>query len=113
MTAARVAKLEALGFVREGSKAHPNEAHWEAQLARLTAYRATHGDCNVPKIYVEDEPLDSWVAKQRMLKQALDRGDARKVITAARAAKLEALGFTWGQLAIASLYRPRPRELRS
>ena len=93
MTAARVAKLEALGFVWEGSKAHPNEAQWEAQLARLTAYRATHGDCNVPKIYAEDEPLGSWVAKQRTLKRKLDRGEPCKRMTPERVAKLEAPGF--------------------
>jgi hypothetical protein len=24
------------------------DAHWEAQLARLAAYKAAHGDCSVP-----------------------------------------------------------------
>jgi hypothetical protein len=32
------------------SNSHPpNDAAWEAQLTRLVAYRAVHGDCNVPQ----------------------------------------------------------------
>ena len=31
------------------AKARPNEAQWEAQLAKLAAYKAAHGDCTVPR----------------------------------------------------------------
>jgi hypothetical protein len=34
-------------------------AAWEAQLARLAAYKAEHGDCNVPQRWAEDPQLGS------------------------------------------------------
>ena len=47
MTAARAARLTALGFEWEGSSGRPNDTTWEAQLARLAAYKVGHGDCSV------------------------------------------------------------------
>jgi hypothetical protein len=43
----------------------PHEAAWEAQLARLAAYKAAHGDCSVPSLLAEDPRLGTWVNKQR------------------------------------------------
>ena len=62
MTASRAAKLEALGFAWvPGPKlvgaVLPNEAAWEAQLARLATYKEVHGDCNVPNRWAEDPAL--------------------------------------------------------
>ena len=57
---------------------------WEAHLARLAAYKAAHGDCNVPVCWAEDPQLGSWVNRQRY---------APSGMTAARVAKLDALGF--------------------
>jgi cobalamin biosynthesis protein CobT len=93
MTAARVAKLDTLGFAWELSAA--NDAGWDAQLAKLRAYKAMHGDCNVPRSWAEDLTLGEWVKGQRYRKKKLDRGEPGKGMTAARAAKLEALGFVW------------------
>ena len=91
MTAARAARLEALGFVRD-----QKEAVWEAQFARLAAYKAAHGDCAVPWDWAEDPRLGSWVRRQRRGKWKLDRGEpASEGMTAERAARLMALGFTW------------------
>jgi hypothetical protein len=90
MTVARAARLTALGFVW-----NTKEAAWEAQLARLAAYKKEHGDCNVPRRWAEDQRLGGWVHDQRTRKKALDRGDASPGMTAARAVKLEALGFAW------------------
>jgi hypothetical protein len=73
----------------------PREAAWEAQLARLTAYTAAHGDCSVPVRWAEDPRLATWVHTQRQLKRRLDRGEVSGGMTAARVAKLEALGFVW------------------
>ena len=71
------------------------DAGWEAQLAKLEAYKQKYGDCNVPARWAEDPKLGSWVHCQRKLKKALDRGEPSKGMAAARAAKLDALGFVW------------------
>jgi hypothetical protein len=90
MTADRAARLEALGFVWD-----PDEAAWEAQLARLAAYKAAHGDCNVPRGWAEDPRLGRWVMAQRQYKKKLARGEPSPGMTAERVARLEALGFIW------------------
>jgi hypothetical protein len=90
MTAERAAQLTALGFEWE-----PCDVAWEAQLARLAAYKAAHGDCSVPSVSAEDPRLAGWVTRQRMFKRKLDRGEHCKGMTAARAARLTALGFAW------------------
>jgi hypothetical protein len=98
MTAARAVKLVALGFVwtrSKGGAVLSKDAAWEAQLARLAAYKATHGDCNVSQRSAEDPGLGSWVNRQRTHKKKLDRGDPSPGMTAGRAVKLEALGFEW------------------
>jgi hypothetical protein len=95
MTAARAARLTALGFAWEDSRGTANEAAWEAQLARLVAYKGVHGDCNVPKGWAENPPLGAWVNTQRLLKRKLDHGEPSNGMTAERAAKLTSLGFNW------------------
>jgi hypothetical protein len=104
MTAARAAKLEALGFAwtlsseqisKRNRAASTTEAAWETQLARLAAYKEAHGDCNVPSGWAEDPGLGKWISNQRAYKKVLDRGDPSEGMTAARAAKLEALGLAW------------------
>jgi hypothetical protein len=99
MTAERAARLAALGFAWEGPKgsAHPNVAAWEAQLARLAAYKAAHSDCSVPRRWAEDPGLASWVDTQRAHKKKLDRGEPSKVMTVQQAARLTELGFVWDQ----------------
>jgi hypothetical protein len=50
----------------------------------------------VPKRWAKDLKLGRWVGRQRVLKRKLDRGDASQRLdemTAARAAKLQALDF--------------------
>jgi hypothetical protein len=104
MTAARAARLEALGFgwamsseqlSKKNQAAATNKVAWEEKLARLAAYKEVYGDCNVPQGWAEDPRLGSWVNMQRGCKKALDRGEASRGMTAARAARLEALGFVW------------------
>jgi hypothetical protein len=70
-------------------------AKWEAQLARLVAYKVEHGNCNVPQGWAEDPRLARWVRTQRVLKRKLDRGEPSEGMTAERAARLTALGFAW------------------
>ena len=62
-------------------------ATWEAQLARLVANKAEHGDCSVPWGWAEDPQLGVWVNSQRNYKKKLDRGKYGKGMTA--------LGFCW------------------
>ena len=95
MTAARAAKLEALGFVWEGLKSHLEDGKWDSQLARLAAYKAVHGDCNVPQGWAEDPRLGRWISTQRAGKRKLDRGEPSEGMTVARAARLTALGLNW------------------
>jgi hypothetical protein len=118
MTAARAAKLDALGFAWEMSAAviskwnserARDDAGWEAQLAKLKAYKRKHGDCNVPQVWPENAPLGSWVHTQRRGKKKLDRGEPSYGITVARAAKLEALGFAW-EMSTCHRFGPRTRR---
>jgi hypothetical protein len=95
MTVQRAARLTALGLIWESTKAHPNEGAWEAQLARLAAYKAAHGDCNVSGRWAEDPRLGRWVMMQRGLKRKLDRGEHSGGMTVQRAARLTALGLVW------------------
>ena len=71
------------------------EAEWGAQLARLAAYKAAHGDCSVPQRWAEDTRLGRWVNMQRVRKRKLDRGEPSLGMTAERAARLTALGLVW------------------
>jgi hypothetical protein len=50
----------------------------------------------VPHHWAEEQGLGAWVSEQRRCKRKLDRGEPAKGMTAARAAKLAALGFVWG-----------------
>jgi hypothetical protein len=56
----------------------------------------------MPQGWPEDKPLGRWVNNQRSFTRKLDRGDPNPGITAVRAAKLDALGFTWELLAAAN-----------
>jgi hypothetical protein len=118
MTAARAAKLEALGLAYERSaaaiqkwknkkskasgaeadrpKMGNRDAVWEAQLAKLKEHQRKHGGCSVTQDRAEDSTLARWTMKQRTLKKTVDRGEPSEGMTAARAAKLDALGFAWG-----------------
>ena len=108
MTAARAARLTAVGLVWDppNTGGIPKEAEWEAQLARLAAYNAAYGDCIVPRCWAEDPKLGRWVDMQRTLKRRLDRGEPSVGMTAARAVKLDALGFTWNSRNAAANGKP-------
>jgi hypothetical protein len=108
MTAARAAKLEGLAFAwklsaaelskqlsKRNSVGAGDNAGLDLWLTKLKQYKWHHGDCSVPHRWVEDPPLGNWVHKQRGNKKKLDRGDPSDGMTAARVAKLEALGFAW------------------
>ncbi|MGA2031333.1 MAG: helicase associated domain-containing protein [Thermoguttaceae bacterium] len=79
----RIRQLDKLGFAWE-----PKNQHWEHMFAELVAYRAKHGDCNVPTYGSENPRLGSWVQYQRY---------ARKLNTLAQEhrERLEKIGFVW------------------
>jgi hypothetical protein len=79
MTAARAAKLHALGFAGMSSKEAKDTERWEQNLARLAAYAAEHGDCDVPARWTEDPQLGNWVRVQRQCKKAMERGGPSQV----------------------------------
>jgi hypothetical protein len=92
MTAGQAAKLQVLGFVGDLRV----EAVWDSWLVWLVAYKAAHGDCNMPSGWAEELALArTWVNHQRAYTKKLDRGDPNPNITAAGAAKLDTLGFVW------------------
>ena len=43
----------------------PNDGGWVGWLAKLKAYKSTHGDCNVPLHWAEEPELGRWVADQQ------------------------------------------------
>ena len=53
-----------------------------------------HGNCNVPARWAEDPRLGKWFDNQRKYKKKLDHGEPSPGMMAARAAKLDKLGFT-------------------
>ena len=86
---------DALG---RGSAHMRDVAGWEAQLDKLKEYKRRHGDCCVPRGWAEDKELGKWVHVQRWNKKCMDRGEGSgKGMTAARAAKLDAISFAWAQ----------------
>ena len=56
---------EATAGLADALRGRGHGTEWEAQLARLVAYKAAHGDCNVPKRWAEDPRLATWVTTQR------------------------------------------------
>jgi hypothetical protein len=87
------------------------DASWEAQLAKLKAYKRRHGDCNVPARWAEDPRLGSWVRRQRNHKKNLHHGEPSGRATVARVAKLDSLGFAW-ELSAAELRKQRSEANR-
>ena len=90
------AAVAAAGTKRKRAEDQKKGATWEAQLARLAAYKAAHGDCDVPQEWAEDPGLAGWVKNQRACKNMLEKGRTEKGrtgMTAERAAKLTLLGL--------------------
>lgn len=68
----------------------PEGTAWLAGYQAATAYRAAHGDLDVPTHHTTEAgyPLGGWLANQRRLHRAGD-------LAPERAERLEALGVTW------------------
>ena len=64
---------------------------WDEMYGRLVAYKAAHGDCNVPAIYSNDPQLGRWCDTQRVAKK-------QGTLAPERIANLEKLAFLWDLL---------------
>ena len=73
-----------------GVKWEPKSQEWQAMFADLVAYRAKHGDCNVPIYGTENPRLGLWVERQRR---------ARKlgILTEDHFQRLDKIGFVWSR----------------
>ena len=79
----RIKRLKDIGFVWA-----PSSAAWEEMYAALLAYRAEHGDCNVPSSYTENPKLGKWVTHQRSFYNT-------NKLNSDRFKRLENIGFVW------------------
>jgi superfamily II DNA or RNA helicase len=83
LSAERIQRLEALGFVWDQF-----DAAWEEMFTALAAFKEEQGHCNVPQSCSDNPQLGSWVNSQRTAKKC-DR------LPAERIQRLEDLGFVW------------------
>ena len=80
------------------TRAEKMEAKWDSYFDLLHLYKKDHGDCLVPKSYVNDGiALGMWVLTQRQQYRKLQEGKPSPM-TQERINKLETLGFVWEPL---------------
>ena len=93
LSADRIAKLDALGFVWKSNRSAEvagegiNRA-WKAQFDKLLRYKGTNGDCKVPYAWPNDPQLGRWVGQQRQLKKSGKLHPKREEM-------LQTIGFAW------------------
>jgi hypothetical protein len=95
LSAERIAKLDAIGFVWASTKKAAVKlggqlvsGAWKTQFDELVAYKKAHGDCDVPAKWEENERLANWVSMQRQAKK-------RDALPEARVKLLDEIGFNW------------------
>ncbi len=86
LSADRITRLEALGFVWD-----PLDAVWAQRYQELVIFKGRHGHCEVPQKYPANPALGTWLQTQR-------KEQRRGAMPAPRVAKLEALGLRWSLL---------------
>ena len=67
---------------------------WEERLEELKAYKAVHGDANVPTLSKENPSLGHWVHDQRK-QYRLFNEKKQTAMTTSRIEQLEVVGFKW------------------
>jgi len=94
MTEEKVQELEKMGFLWNVRDAR---TPWNVRLEELRQYKEKHGDCNVPNNWPENQPLSSWVSKQRQQYKLYGRGGGSTSchLTEVRVNQLNELGFDW------------------
>jgi hypothetical protein len=92
LSAGRIAKLDAVGFVWDKStkigEDGMNDA-WKVRFDELVQYNKMHGNCDVPTCSKENPQLGNWVNQQRTLKR---NGN----LHLERVRLLDEAGFVWG-----------------
>ena len=100
ISAVRVAKLDSIGF--DWGSVMTADEKWDATLDDVRRFREEHGRWPAQS----DGPLGQWCMTQRQAK----KGNRTYPISAARVAKLDAIGFDWGSAMTASTAVPRSRK---
>lgn len=85
LTADRIAKLEAIGFV------WATKNKWEVRFQELKRFKKQHGHMNISR---KHKPLGGWIQNQRQEYRFLKEGRYTPM-NEYRIAKLEALEFRW------------------
>lgn len=88
MTLERLELLATVGFIWDS-----HDLNWREKLEMLTAFRMSHGHCNVPSNY-GDKKLATWVKCQRR-QYKLYRDGKPSAMTVDRISALEHVGFEW------------------
>jgi superfamily II DNA or RNA helicase len=81
LTADQLAKLEEIGF-----DWNLHETAWGEMFAALQDFSRTHGHCNVPSSYPENQTLAFWVTSQRYHRDSLSSDRLKRLTT---------IGFIW------------------
>lgn len=103
------AKLDAIGFEWEPPGWHMTalvehaDHQWESKFAELTAFKAAHGHCRVPKNWRERPALGQWLSKQR---SKFHKGFGEGGLLPERLARLDALGTEWRESPLPSKNQP-------
>ena len=93
LSADRIAKLDALGFVWASSRkvlvdGDGISAEWQARFDELLQYKQTHGDCDVPTRWPENPQLGRWLSQQRQYRKS-------GTLQPERQRRFDEIGFDW------------------
>ena len=109
LSADRIAKLKAIGFVWVSTNNHRigkdgMNGAWKSRFDDLLCYKQTYGDCDVPYDWDDNTPLANWVHAQRSLKN-------NGKLHPERARVLEEIGFNWEPTSSRQPWEDRYAEL--
>lgn len=110
LSAERIAKLDAVGFVWEASSTAEVDgeginAAWKARFDQLLIYKQSHENCDVPAKWNENEELGHWVSQQRQLRK-------RGTLHPERQRRLDEIGFDWRSDSLKADWATRFEELK-
>jgi hypothetical protein len=86
---------EAIGQKPPTKKFRKEQAQlWDQRFEELKAFKHEHGHCNVPRTWLANPQLGTWLNTQRKQYRLSQQGVSSQMIPD-RKAKLEQLGFKW------------------